>query len=134
MKRPASSICREDTLHLAILRYLRATLPHGWLVVHHANNPRSARNGAREKLLGSIAGWPDLGIYGPGEDGPSAWFIEVKLQTGRVSLVQQDVHDALCDIGFRVGVARSVNDAVNLVAQWGLPSRDASISRQQAAE
>ena len=123
---------REDALQIHILRYLRMTLPSGWIVMHTANKPRSAIQGSRERLLGAVAGWPDLGIYGPGPDGPSAWFIEVKTQTGKLSLVQRDVQDAIQDIGFKVGVARSVNEAANLVAQWGLPSRDASISRQAA--
>ena len=134
MKRPAARRRVEDPLHIAILRYLRATLPHGFVIQHTPNKPRSMQQGAREKAMGALAGWPDLSIYGPGEEGPSVWFVEVKPKAGRVSLAQHDMHDRLRDAGFCVGVARSVPEAANLVAQWGLPSRDASISRQQAAE
>ena len=35
--------------------------------------------------------------------------------------------------GFRVGVARSIDDVRDLVRAWGLPSRDATLNRTEAA-
>lgn len=139
MRRPARS--KEDPVQIAIKAYLEATLPSGWIVQHTANKPRSAQQGAREKRLGAKAGWPDLGIYGPDPDLPEAeprigrtYFIEVKAPRGATSAEQREMHDRLMDAGFRVGVARSVDEAAKLVARWGLPSRDASLPTQQAAE
>jgi hypothetical protein len=117
----------EGPLHRQILRYLRMTLPASWIIHHSANKPRSMRQGAREKLLGAIAGWPDLAIYGPGPAGPSAWFMEIKPPRGRVSDDQHDVHDQLLDAGFPVRVIRSVEEARAAVYDWGLPSNDAAI-------
>jgi hypothetical protein len=122
----------EDQIHVAILDYLRAVLPHGWIVKFTPNKPRSKIQGGREKRMGAIAGWPDLMILGPGSlagymhQAPYAWFLEIKSAKGRVSDAQKDVHDRLRDIGFRVGVARSIDDARSLCKRWGLPLREAA--------
>jgi hypothetical protein len=113
----------EDGVHIAILNYLRTVLPHGWRVKHVPNKPRSAIAGLREKRMGAIAGWPDLMIFGPK---PHTYFVEVKAAKGRVRDNQSDVHDALKDIDYSVGIARSIDDAKALCIKWGLPIRDAS--------
>jgi hypothetical protein len=113
------------------LRYLRTSLPHGFIVQHTPNKPRSEQQGSREKANGAIAGWPDLAIYGPGPDGtPRAWFLEIKPPVGpglkkrELSDCQVEVHDALRLAGFDPRVARSIDDARDAVAAWGLPSLD----------
>ncbi len=122
----------EDVIHRSILAYLRRVLPHGWIIKHVPNKPRSAIQGKREKDMGAIAGWPDLMILGTAHIGtymheaPYAWFIEVKAAGGRVRDTQTDVHDRLRDIGFKVGVARSIEDARSLCRKWGLPLREAA--------
>lgn len=121
---------REGPIHLACLHYLRTTLPHGWIVQHSANKPRNSVQGGREKAMGVIAGWPDLAIYGPGPDGPSVWFVEVKEPRGVVSPAQRVVHDRLMDAGLSVRVVRSVDDLRAAVEDWQLPSKDALIKRR----
>lgn len=122
----------EDQIQTAIVGYLRQMLPSGWIVQSTANKPRSAIQGAREKKMGAIAGWPDLAILGTTSlagymhEAPYAWFIEVKAAKGRVRETQTDVHDRLRDIGFKVGVARSIDDARALCRKWGLPLREAA--------
>ncbi|MBB5762132.1 hypothetical protein HNR01_001752 [Methylorubrum rhodesianum] len=124
----------EDDIQRAIVRYLRHVLPAGFIVQSTANKPRSAVAGAREKSMGAVAGWPDLAVYGQAEDeNPTAWFIEVKTPAGRLSDVQHDVHDRLKLAGFKVAVARSVDDVRDLVRAWGLPSRDTYVRRSEAA-
>lgn len=124
----------EDDIQCAIVKYLRHVLPAGFIVQSTANKPRSAAAGAREKSMGAVAGWPDLAVYGQAEDeNPTAWFIEVKAPAGRLSDVQHEVHDRLKLAGFRVAVARSVDDVRDLVQAWGLPSRDAALNRTEAA-
>ncbi|MGE8129039.1 hypothetical protein ACQKQD_18860 [Methylobacterium sp. NPDC080182] len=121
---------RESPVHIAILDYLRATLPHGWRVKHTPNKPRSMQQGRREKRMGAIAGWPDLDIIGPADFSPSIWFLEVKppivkgLKKEGPSDVQLDVHDALGDLGHAVKVVRSVEEARQAVRDWRLPSND----------
>jgi hypothetical protein len=121
----------ETPVHLAILDYLRVNLPHGWIIKHVPNKPRSAIQGGREKRMGAVAGWPDLMILGReypkiiDEGGPRVWFIEVKAPTtGRVQKNQTEVHDKLKLLGFEVGIARSIDDARALCKSWELPIRE----------
>jgi hypothetical protein len=122
----------ESQIQTAIIGYLRQMLPSGWIVQSTANKPRSAIQGSLEKKMGAIAGWPDIQILGTAHIGtymheaPHAWFIEVKTAKGRVSEVQKDVHGRMRDIGFKVGVARSIDDARALCKRWGLPLREAA--------
>jgi hypothetical protein len=122
----------EDGVHLAILNYLRTVLPHGWLVKHVPNKPRSAIAGLQQKRMGAIAGWPDLMIFGCRdwgiEDGPPpepvTFFIEVKASKGRTQDNQIKVHDDLKDLGYSVGIARSIDDCRKLCKKWNLPIKD----------
>ncbi len=114
----------EGPVHRDVLRYLRLSLPHGFVIQHTPNKPRSAIQGSREKGLGAIKGWPDLAVYGPGPDGPGVWFAEVKAPGGQVSPEQREVHERLMDCGFAVRVVRSVDDMRKAVRDWRLPSND----------
>lgn len=121
----------EGPIHRSILRYLRLTLPHGFVVQHTANKPRSAQQGKREKDMGAISGWPDLAIYGQLDGQAKAWFLEIKPPRVTVPEHQRDVHMKLMDIGFPVRVARSVEDAKRAVWDWNLPSLDASLKTEK---
>lgn len=122
----------EGPIHRAVLHYLRTTLPAAWIIHHTPNKPRSKQQGAQERRNGAIAGWPDLGIYGPARNGSSVWFAEIKPPGVRVPDHQRDMHDRLMDAGFSVRVIRSVEDARKAVSDWGLPSKDALITRRSA--
>lgn len=122
----------EGPVQRAVLAYFRQTLPHGFLIQSTANKPRSKVQGAREKALGAVKGWPDLAIYGPARFGSTVWFAEIKAPGGKVSDAQRDVHDRLLELGFSVRVLRSVEDARKAVADWGLPSKDSLITRRSA--
>jgi hypothetical protein len=117
----------ESAIQRAIVQGLRLLLPHGWLIQSTANKPRSKVAGAIEKGMGAIAGWPDLAVYGPAcaprELSPPTWFIEVKAGKGRLSEAQREVHDRLKDLGYGVGIARSLDDALALGTLWGWPLR-----------
>lgn len=121
---------RESPVHIAILDYLRATLPHGWRVKHTPNKPRSMQQGRREKRMGAIAGWPDLDIIGPADFPPSIWFLEIKppivkgVRKEVPSEEQEKCHDALQDLGHPVKVVRSVEEVRQAVRDWRLPSND----------
>jgi hypothetical protein len=123
----------EGATHRAILRYLRYSLPAGYIVQHTPNGELSAAKGSRSKANGAVAGWPDLAIFGPGLHGASAWFLEVKPPTGKglrkrdLSEAQADCHDALQQAGFNVRVVRSIDDARKAVGDWGLPSLDMTV-------
>ena len=119
----------EDPIHIAIYDYLSWSLPSGWLVQHTANKPRSITQGAREKRMGAIRGWPDLQILGPRRPSdPSGWFVEVKAPGKSVPPYQRDLHDRMADAGAVVAVCRSIEDARAAVAMWRLPSLDSAIA------
>jgi hypothetical protein len=118
----------EADIQKAIVRTLRICLPHGWLVQATANKPRSMIAGAIEKTMGTVAGWPDVAVYGAivtdkGDPFAFAGFMEVKTKTGRLSEAQRDVHDRLRSNGFHVATVRSVDDALATARAWGLPLR-----------
>lgn len=120
----------EGATHRAILRYLRYSLPHGYIIQHTPNGALSASKGSRDKANGVVAGWPDLAIYGPGLNGPTAWFLEVKppicqgVKRRDLSESQVECHDALKQAGFSVRVVRSIDEARGAIGDWGLPSLD----------
>jgi hypothetical protein len=122
----------EDAIQRGIVRYLRTVLPSGWIVFAVPNGgSRNLIEAAKMKGTGTLAGMPDLCILGnrPHPEGgvePLAYFLEVKSANGRPSLPQLDMHDRLWDLGFEVGIARSIDDAKALCIKWGLPIRDAS--------
>lgn len=119
---------REGPVQTAIVNYLRATLPAHFKVKHTANRPRSRTQGAREKRMGAIAGWPDLEVWGSGR----VHLIEVKDEGEGVPAYQLQLHAELRATGFEVGIARSIGDASDLVRLWNLPTRDAALAQRAA--
>lgn len=110
----------EDAIHKSILKYLRWSLPKGWLVVHVPNGgSRTPIEGAKMKALGVVAGWPDLSIYGP----TGSYFMEVKAPKGRLSQCQHRIIDQLSDMGRHVAVVRSLDEAQAYAREWNLPLR-----------
>lgn len=115
----------EGPVQEAIVNYLRHVLPVGFLVVGVSNNPRSKQTAVKEIRRGLLTGYPDLHILGRDEhDKPCAWFIEVKAPKGVIRDEQHKVHDQIKDIGFRCGVARSIEDVRTLLWRWNVPSKD----------
>ncbi len=126
----------EGPIHRSILHYLRMVLPAGFLVHHCANKPRSKQQGGKEKALGAIRGWPDLEIHGQDDAGtPRLWLFEVKPPRVTVPSYQTELHDRLRDIGWKVAVVRSIDDAERWLRTWGLlpAARDGQQTRRRAA-
>lgn len=118
----------EADIQRAILRYLGATLPHGFILHHSPNGGMLKGEVGRSRGLGTKPGWPDLQVVGRTEAGePFTAYIEVKAPRGSLSDEQIAIHDRLKDCGYAVGVARSVDDVRELVRSWGLPSRDLAL-------
>lgn len=88
---------REDPIHIAIVDWLRVSLPHGWLVHHSANGGRRTKREADKfKAMGLLPGYPDIVIHGVMEaPGPlsgcasslAPWtgFLEVKAPEIRIN-------------------------------------------------
>lgn len=113
----------EGPVHRGVLDVLRMRLGGRYLVQHTPNRPRSQVQGAREKRLGAVRGWPDLAVYGPGPSGPACWFAEIKPPGAPVPSHQREVHAQLRTAGFEVRVLRGIVDAELALAAWGIPTR-----------
>ncbi|MDF7673518.1 VRR-NUC domain-containing protein [Acetobacteraceae bacterium ESL0709] len=104
----------EDDLHKAVASLLTVIIaeqgklsPLGvwWCSIEH-RNAKSAREGARRKRRGVIAGIPDIMI---GYDHRSFW-IELKTDKGTLSTTQKCFHAVLRASGHVVDVCRSLED------------------------
>jgi hypothetical protein len=109
-------------------------LPSGWIVFAVPNGgSRNVIEAAKMKGTGTLAGMPDLCVLGCDIecDGvalhqrPLTFFLEVKSAKGRPSLPQLDMHDRLLDLGFEVGIARSIDDCRDLCRKWSIPLKEA---------
>ena len=71
---------------------------------------------------GAVAGFPD--IMGITFTGP--FFMEVKASGGVLSPAQKAFRDRLAVLGYgRWAVVRSIDDAKDALAAWGIPTREA---------
>lgn len=117
----------ERMAQVQVVSYLRRALPDGNVVFSIVNEQKGdgdkyqrARFGNARKASGVVTGVPDLCVIAPGY--PVVW-IEMKSAVGRLSDMQRHIHDKLRKAGQIVGVARSIEDAVAIMDQAGIPLR-----------
>ncbi len=68
------------------------------------------------KKMGLTPGVPDLCIVHQGK----AYFLEVKTEQGRLSVIQKAVIERLIECGASVNVVRSLRDAEKALVDWGI--------------
>jgi len=106
----------EQQIHKVIVQYLRLKMPKA--IISHARNEgnrsgkRGMIDGARGKLMGVCAGYPDIVVHDHGE----TFFIEVKREKAYLSKTQREVQFNLEEQGFRYCVARSIDDVEKFLA------------------
>ena len=111
---------REEPIQKAIVDYLRLQYPRA--ITHHCRNEINkrganiARELARAKQLGAVAGFPDI-IFLPGE---RVAFFEVKAEGNYASPAQKAVHQAMADLGYFCAVVRSIDDVKEALSDWGI--------------
>jgi len=111
---------REGPIQRAILEVLDLVLP-GDAIYHHSPNeldmagPEAARQIAKARKLGTKAGWPDIEIIWQGR----AFFLEIKADS-RQSEAQKDIQRDLTRAGAPYAVVRSVTEARDALAEWGM--------------
>jgi len=66
--------------------------------------------------MGLVSGMPDLCILHNG----TAYFLEVKNETGKASKQQLIIHKALTDKGYKVVIVRSVEDVKTILTVWSV--------------
>ena len=114
MKHPESQIQR------AIVQYLSILEGQGKLfffAVPNQGGKGLAKRGAMLKGLGLRAGVPDLCVCLPHGQ---IQFVEVKTDSGHVSVDQAKTFAALTLLGFRPDIVRSLDDMIALCREWGL--------------
>jgi len=98
----------------------RALVDERWSVAHHIPNGgsrRSAREGMKFKLMGVVAGIPDVFIPIP-NNSFNGLYIEFKNDSGSVSKVQKNVHSVIRGNGYAVAVCRSAEEAIRVAEDY----------------
>ncbi len=123
----------EADVQRAIVQALRFALPRDAIVHHCANEvsepgPRGAKRQAILVGMGVHAGFADLIVICGGR----VLFLEVKSQTGRLRQSQEVFRDIVCAQGFGWALVRSVDDALDALADHGFTTRIAGPARRVA--
>lgn len=118
-----TTVVREDTIHAAIVQFLRVTMPD-CLVLHPANGgARDKREAAKLKWLGVLPGIPDIIILRPGG---RFCLMEVKGPKGRLSPDQDAVRWHCERFEMPWACVRSIDEARAALADWNLITREAA--------
>jgi hypothetical protein len=113
----------EARIQAAIVEWVRLVAPEV-LIFHPANGGwRTAREAARFRWIGLVAGVPDLALVIPGGH---IRFIEVKAAAGRLSAEQTAIHSWLTALGCPAAICRSVDDARRALKHWGIKTRESA--------
>jgi hypothetical protein len=114
----------EADLQRAVVSALRVALPKG-AIVHHCVNevtepgPRGAKRQAILVGMGVHPGFADLIVICQGR----VLFLELKSLKGKLSETQEAFRDAVQAQGFGWSLVRSLDDALDALADHGLATR-----------
>jgi hypothetical protein len=123
----------EADLQRAIVTALRFALPNGAIIHHCANEvteagPRGVKRQAILVGMGVHPGFADLIILCDGK----VLFFELKSLKGRLSPAQEAFCDAVTAQGFGWALVRSLDDALDALADHGFTTRVATPVRRPA--
>jgi len=115
----------EDQIQAAIVQYCRLVAPQMiWAAVPNGGY-RTKAEAAKLKWTGVLAGFSD--IIGLDVNGLS-YLMEVKTLDGVLSEAQKEFNKRADVLKIPRAVVRSVNDARDALARWGIPTREAANS------
>ncbi|WP_341893764.1 VRR-NUC domain-containing protein [Ferrovibrio terrae] len=101
-----------------VWRFFEIALPIGCFAFHAANGGRRGRiEAAIFKGLGVVAGVPDFIIIWQGR----VFGIELKADSGRLSMPQVRTHQAMTAAGCEIAVCRSLDEVDTALRGWGIP-------------
>ena len=123
----------EADLQRAVVTALRFALPKDAIIHHCANEvteagPRGAKRQAILVGMGVHPGFADLMVLCAGR----VLFLELKSLKGRLSPAQQTFRDAVMVQGFGWALVRSLDDALDALADHGFTTRVAPPVRRPA--
>lgn len=95
----------EETDQILFVNWVHRTWPDAWPWLHHSPNgkKRNARDGAKLKLMGVRAGFPDLFLPWP-VGNYAGWVGEMKIGKGRATKEQRDWLEHFEKCGYAAGV------------------------------
>jgi len=109
----------EDAAQKWVVEFIERACP-GVLVFHVPNGgKRSKTEAAILKGLGVRAGVPDLILLWPGHVAG----LEMKAPKGKPTPEQEAIGEKFIQMGHQWGVARSPEEAIALMARWGVPTK-----------
>jgi hypothetical protein len=105
----------ESKIQQEAIMYIWNTLPETRLCLFHVPNGMftNAREGAKFKAQGVIAGVPDLVFVWNGK----THYIEVKTEKGRLSEQQKALHQKWAEQGVEVKVCRTSEEIIAIVSE-----------------
>lgn len=105
----------EDTLQMRVMSFIKVAYPHV-LAIHCPNGgKRNAREGARFKKMGVLAGTPDILLWFNGK----AAAIELKAGKNNLEQTQIEWRDRFVHAGGLWALCRSVDDVAAKLKEWG---------------
>jgi hypothetical protein len=125
----------EADLQRAVVTALRFALPKGAIIHHCANEvteagPRGAKRQAILVGMGVHPGFSDLVILCDRR----VLFLELKSVKGRLSPAQAEFRDAVLAQGFGWALVRSLDDALDALADHGFTTRMARAPKTSTSE
>lgn len=115
-----SNLNAEANIQASIVSWVRWVAPHVLIFAIPNGGLRTKSEAARLKWTGVLAGVPDLMVLDRG----SAYFLEVKTKTGRLSPDQIEVFDRLTALGIPCAIVRGIEDVRNAFRAWGIATRE----------
>jgi hypothetical protein len=107
----------ERQLQAALIEHLQWRAPPDvWWCHYPAGGRRSRITGAILKGMGAKPGVPDILLLARGR----LFGLELKAERGRLSVVQAVMHAEMRKAGAVIGVAGSVDEAIELLRAWGI--------------
>jgi len=106
---------KESIIQQQICDYLSAV---GVFYFSIPNEHYNISHGQRVTLhkMGMLSGIPDICVLANG----TAYFLEVKNETGKPSKQQLLIHNILTEKNFKVAIVRSVEDVQKIIKEWGI--------------
>lgn len=108
----------EFQLQKTLVEHLNLCARKGVFYFHPFNKASSPREGKMAKLMGVVAGVPDLIFFQNG----TAWCLELKIEGGKLSDAQKETIPVIEHCGIDVEVAYGFKDALRILKKRGVLS------------
>lgn len=107
----------EAQIQERVVRYVRTKWPTLLMTSSPSSAARSPQQGARLKRSGHLAGTPDLMFFKPCKNF-SGLLIELKTETGKLSIHQKLFLDIAASEGYRAAVAYGYDQAIQIIEEY----------------